>query len=148
AALVGLVHIVILHVGERAAEHRKDRRLGVIDVVLPQGRANSLHASAGALRKATGDLGLAHAARGEFAGVLDQLKPLLFGELAEAGATFDPFGVVADEPIDAGTEKTDPLAAVEYQSAADEAQLPPPRDGLGRNVELPGQFLDRKDLLA
>ena len=44
--------------------------------------------------------------------------------------------------------KPDALAAVEHQPAAHQSQLAPTRDGLGRDVELAGQFFDREDLLA
>ena len=63
-------------------------------------------------------------------------------------AALDALGVVAHEPVDARTQEAHALAAVEHQPPADKAQGSPPRNGLGRDVELLGQLFDREHLLA
>ena len=135
-------------VGQRAAEDGEDRLLGILEIVLLERGADRLDAAARALGQPAGDLRLHGAAGGQFAGMVDELGPLLVGELAEARAALDALGVVAHEAVDARTQEAHALAAVEHEPAADEAQGPPPRNGLGRDVELPGELFDGEDLLA
>jgi hypothetical protein len=46
-------------------------------------------------------------------GALDDLAPLLFGQLAEPLAAPDAFAILRHKSVDAALQETDPLAAVE-----------------------------------
>ena len=53
-----------------------------------------------------------------------------------------------DETLDGTGEKTNPSAAPDEVPFSDQSMVSPPRDGLGRNIELAGQILDRQHLIS
>ncbi len=56
--------------------------------------------------------------------------------------------VLFDKPLHRTLQKPDPLPAADHKPPADQAVPPPAGNGLGGDVELPGQFLDRQHPLA
>ena len=117
-------------------------------VELPDRRADRLDAAAGPLRQPARNLRLAAAGARQPAGPVDDLLPLLVGQLAEPRTARHALLIVLHEAVDAAPQEADALAAVEHEPAAHQPQLAPPRNRLGRNVELLGQLFDREHLLA
>ena len=99
-------------------------------------------------RQPLGDVGGAAAGAGQPPGALDDHRPLFVGQLAELRAAAHPLLVVLDEAIHRALQEADPLAAVHHEPPADQPLAPPAGNGLGRDVELLGQLLDRQHPLA
>src|SRR5690606_35068073 len=104
-------------------------------------------ATARALGEPAGDLALASSRGRPAAGGVDDLVPLLGGQLAEPRTTGDADAMLLDEPLDARAPESDALPPVEHKPAAYQAELAPARDRLGRDVKLLGEFLHGEDLL-
>ena len=126
----------------------KHGRFGMVVVELLERIADGLGAAAGLSRQPLGDVGRAAAGAGQPPGPLDDHRPLLVAQLAELRAAADPLLVPLDEPVHRTLQEADPLAAVEHEPPADQPLPPPAGNGLGGDVELLGQLLDRQHPLA
>src|SRR5690606_36319221 len=110
--------VALLYVGERSRSGGEDRSFRMLGIIGPQGCPNGLDAPAGAFGQQASDLALTAAGMSHLPGPRYEFIALLLGELAKLGSALDALGVVLDEAIDAGAQKSHSLATIEHQATA------------------------------
>src|SRR5262249_18502064 len=100
-------------------------------IELADRRTDRLDASTGPLGQTARNLRLPPARACETTCPIDDVLPLLFGELAESRTTSDSLLIVLHEAVEAAAQETDSLAAVEHKATTHQAEFAPTRNRLG-----------------
>ena len=148
SALVVLVNPLAVLRPQATVGDRKHRLRRMILIVSLDGVTDRFHAAVEADGDPAVHVGRAGTGQSESAGPADDPVVLVLRQLAETAPPLDSERIVAHETLDGTGEKTNPSAAPDEVPFSDQAMVPPPRDGLGRNIELAGQILDRQHLIS